>query len=151
MSFILRPATPDDCPLIVAFIQELAAYEKLSHECLTTDELVMASAFPAQGTPLIYIVIAEQAESKKPAGFCLYFFNYSTFTEDLFVRPEFRKGGLGTMFFDHLKALAREKNCTRVEWAVIDWNTPARDFYTKKIGAVEKSEWILNRIDGDRL
>jgi GNAT superfamily N-acetyltransferase len=69
----------------------------------------------------------------------------------LFVREKYRKIGLGTTFFDHLKQIAREEKCSRMEWTVIDWNQNARNFYTKKIGAKEKTEWVINRLDEEDL
>lgn len=131
----------------------------MSEECKTSPELLSKSAFPDSGEiPLVYILIAEEASTGNPAGFCLYFKNYSTFTgkpglylEDLFVRQCFRGKGLGTAFFDRLKAVCREEDYPRLEWSVLDWNKNARDFYTQKIGAEERAEWIMCRSSGEGL
>ncbi len=154
--FKLRPAEPHDVAQVVKMIRELAEFEQLLDQCQTTEELVMASAFPSNGNPLIKIVIAELESNI--CGFALYFYNYSTFTgrpgiylEDLYVREQYRGQGLGTKFFKYLKNACVKENCPRLEWAVLDWNQSARTFYTNRVGAKEMNEWILNRCDGESL
>jgi GNAT superfamily N-acetyltransferase len=156
-NFYLRPAVKDDLQLVAQFIKELAIYEKLEHECHTTPELLEMSMFPKDKSPLVYVLIAVHKPSETPVGFCLYFYNFSTFTgrpglylEDLFVRPEYRNQGLGKLFFAELKKIAREQECSRMEWVVLDWNKPARDFYGK-MGAQEMTEWVICRLSGDTL
>lgn len=144
----IRPATEDDVPLILRFIRELAEYEKLPHECVATEEKVRSTLF---GNPrFAEVLIAE--EDGEPAGFALFFHNYSTFLakpgiylEDLYVRPEFRGRGIGRALLARLEELARERNCGRVEWAVLNWNEPAIRFY-KSIGARPMDEWTVFRL-----
>ena len=152
----IRKATQGDLPQIAQFIKELAIYEKMEDECKTTPELLEKSMFPANGTPLVFVLIAE-TETNQPMGFALYFYNFSTFTgkpglylEDIFVRPEFRGKGLGKVFFKELKRISREQGCSRMEWVVLDWNEPSRGFY-KSLGAEEKTEWVICRLSGDTL
>jgi GNAT superfamily N-acetyltransferase len=156
MTFSIQEATKQDIQLIFKFIKDLAAYEKLSHSVITTEDILAESLFPENGGhPGAHVVFAYQGE--KAVGMALYFYNFSTFTgrpglylEDLFVQPECRGHGVGSFFFSYLARKALEMKCTRFEWAVLDWNQTARDFY-KKMGAKEGTEWILNRVDGDAL
>jgi GNAT superfamily N-acetyltransferase len=157
MDFYLRPATPGDLDLVATLIKELAIYEKLEHECETTAELLGQSMFPSDASPLVHVLIAVEKETNEAVGFCLYFYNFSTFTgrpglylEDLFVRPQYRSKGLGKLFFAELKRIARERNCSRMEWVVLDWNKPAREFY-QKMKAQEMTEWVICRLSGDTL
>ncbi|MFI5337436.1 MAG: GNAT family N-acetyltransferase [Opitutales bacterium] len=156
MTPLLRPATVGDIPLILELIRGLATYEKLRHECEATEERLCATLFPADGSaPAAYVVIAEAAGV--PAGFALYFFNYSTFLakpglylEDLFVRPELRGRGIGKALLLHLARKANELGCGRMEWSVLDWNSPAIAFY-EKIGARRMREWQICRLTGAAL
>jgi GNAT superfamily N-acetyltransferase len=155
MSRVLRAATVDDVPLILRFIRDLAAYEKLLHEVEATPEKLRAQLFPAQGSPAAHVVIAE--EDGAPAGFALYFFNFSTFLakpglylEDLFVAPAFRGRGLGKALLLHLARIANARGCGRMEWSVLDWNEPAKGFY-RALGAVEMGDWRVNRLTGRAL
>jgi GNAT superfamily N-acetyltransferase len=157
MDFYLRPAAPQDLELVAGMIKELAIYEKMEHECNTTADILAQSMFPKDKSPLVHVFIAIHKPTEKPAGFCLYFYNFSTFTgrpglylEDLFVRAEYRGNGLGKLFFAELKRIAREQNCSRMEWVVLDWNKPARDFYSK-LKAKEMTEWVICRLSGDTL
>ena len=152
MPSTIRPATPDDVPLILGFIRELAAYEKLLHEVEADEAQLTRTLFPADGAPVAYCVLA--FVDGAPAGFALYFFNYSTFLarpglylEDLFVKPEFRGHGLGKALLLHLAQIANARGCGRLEWWVLDWNQPAIDFY-KKLGAVPMSDWTVFRLTG---
>lgn len=149
----LRPASPDDIPLILALIGELAEYELLSHQVVATEELIHQALF---GERTYAEVIIAEVESD-PAGFALFFHNFSTFLgrpgiylEDLFVRPVYRGRGVGRMLLEHLAKIAVERNCGRLEWAVIDWNEPAIGFY-KKLGAVPIDDWTIFRLTGDAL
>jgi GNAT superfamily N-acetyltransferase len=153
MSCLIRPATAADVPLILNFIRDLAAYEKLSHEVSATGETLRRTLFtdPAAAQ----VVIAEVGG--QPAGFALYFFNYSTFLakpglylEDLFVKPEFRGNGTGKALLLHLAQIANARGCGRMEWSVLDWNEPAKGFY-RSLGAVPLDDWRIFRLTGSAL
>jgi GNAT superfamily N-acetyltransferase len=151
--FTLRPAAPADVPVIRHLIRELAEYERLLPEAVVTEADLRASLFGPR--PFAEVLLAETGPNV--AGFALFFHNYSTFLgkpglylEDLYVRPEFRRRGLGTMFFRRLAALAIERGCGRMEWSVLDWNEPALRFY-RKIGASAMSDWTVQRLSGDAL
>ena len=153
MSIRVRPAAPDDAPLIVELIHGLAEYERLAHECHATEERVRASIFGPR--PDAEVVIAEV--DGRPAGFALFFHNYSTFLarrglylEDLFVYPEFRGRGVGRALLAHLARLAVERRCGRLEWWVLDWNEPAIGFY-QSLGATPMDDWTVYRLTGDAL
>jgi len=155
---LIRSANAADVPLILDFIRGLADYEKLSHEVVATESTLRATLFPADpaARPAAECILAFAAEGA-PAGFALYFFNYSTFLaqpglylEDLFVRPEFRGHGLGKALLLHLAALANRRGCGRMEWTVLDWNRPAIAFY-ESLGAVRKTEWQICRLTGPAL
>jgi GNAT superfamily N-acetyltransferase len=156
MSSVIRPAQPADVPMILELIRGLADYEKLSHEVEATEEKLRGSLFPGVGSsPAAHCVLVESAG--QPAGFALYFFNYSTFLakpglylEDLFVKPAFRGRGLGKALLLHLAQLANARGCGRMEWTVLDWNQPAIDFY-ESIGARRLKEWQHCRLTGDAL
>jgi len=149
----IRPAVPDDAPLIVDLIRGLAEYERLAHECHATEERVRESIFGPR--PDAEVVIAEV--DGRPGGFALFFHNYSTFLarrglylEDLFVYPEFRGRGVGRALLAHLARLAVERRCGRLEWWVLDWNEPAIGFY-KSLGAAPMDDWTVYRLTGDAL
>lgn len=152
----IRPATEADLPLILGFIRELAAYEKLAHEVVADEPSLRRALFPAApAAPLAHCVLATVDDA--PAGFALYFFNYSTFLarpglylEDLFVRPAFRGRGLGKALLLHLAKIANARGCGRMEWAVLDWNQPAIAFY-ESLGARRMQEWQICRLTGDAL
>lgn len=148
----LRPALTSDAALIVSYIRELAEYEKLSHECHASAELIEKWLFDENKAGCI---LAEW--DGKPAGFALYFYNFSTFLakpgiyiEDLFVRADFRRRGIARALFAHLAKQAIDEGCGRLEWWVLDWNEPALEFY-RSLGAVPMSEWTVQRISGDAL
>lgn len=144
----IRPATPADAATIASLVRELADYEKLLHEARGT-----AADFERELTapnPVIRVLIAEW--NGEPAGFALYFFNFSTFVarpglylEDLFVRPALRSHGIGRALLRELARIARARDCGRMEWAVLDWNEPALRFY-KSLGARPMNEWIVHRL-----
>lgn len=151
MSLNIRPATETDIPLILDFIAELAEYEKEPEAAVATAEDLKRDGFGEQ--PLFYAVIAEW--KSKPAGFAFYFFNYSTwqgrpglYLEDLFVRPAFRGKGIGKGVLVHLAQIALQKNCGRMQWQVLDWNTPAIEFYNA-LKARPLSEWITYRLEDE--
>ena len=144
----IRPATRADAPTIATLVRELADYEKLLHEAKATPEDFLRELDSAN--PVIHVLIAEwQGE---PAGFALYFFNFSTFVgrpglylEDLFVRPSHRKHGIGRALLRELARIAEKRGCGRMEWAVLDWNEPALRFY-KSLDARPMKEWIVHRL-----
>lgn len=156
MPHTIRPAVPADAPLIVELIRGLADYEKLLDQMETTEERLRATLFPMDGQPPVAHCVIGEVDGT-PAGFALYFFNYSTFLarpglylEDLFVRPEFRGRGLGKALLVHLARIAHQRGCGRMEWAVLDWNTSAIEFY-ESLGARRLTEWQLCRLRADDL
>lgn len=151
---LIRPATPADVPLILNFIRALATYEKLLPEVEATGEKLGATLFGPR--PAAECVLAFEAGGA-PAGFAIFFTNYSTFLarpglylEDLFVHAEFRGRGIGKALLLHLAALANQRGCGRMEWNVLDWNQPAIDFY-ESLGAERKTEWTTCRLTGPAL
>lgn len=149
----LRPATRADVPQILAFVRELAEYEKLAHEAVATEAGMTEQLFGER--PAAEVVMAEV--DGQPAGFVLFFHNFSTFLgqrglylEDLFVRPQYRGLGLGRRLMVHLAKLATERDCGRFEWSVLDWNEPAIHFY-RSLGAVGLEEWTVQRLSGPAL
>lgn len=152
-SITLRPATRADISQILAFIRGLAEYEKLAHEAVATPALLERHLFGDR--PAAEVVIAEA--DGVPAGFALFFHSFSTFLgqpglylEDLFVLPSHRGLGLGKRLMVHLARLAVERGCGRFEWSVLDWNTPAIDFY-RRLGAIGLEEWTVQRVSGEAL
>ena len=149
----ISPAESSDVPLILSLINELAEYEKLAHESVATEALIHKALFGPQ--PRAEAVVARY--DGEPAGFALFFHNFSTFMgkpglylEDLFVLPEFRGRSIGKALLQYLAQLALQRGCARFEWAVLDWNRPARDFY-ESLGAEAKSDWIIHRVSGPAL
>lgn len=150
---VLRAATEADCALVLKFINDLAVYEKLDHTVVATEERVRESLFGER--KYAEVVLAEW--EGKPAGFALFFHNYSTFLakpglylEDLFVEPGLRGKGIGKALLRKLAQIAVERECGRMEWAVLDWNEPSIQFY-KSLGALPMSDWIINRLTGSAL
>jgi GNAT superfamily N-acetyltransferase len=144
----IRPATAVDAPVIASLVRELAEYEKLLSEARATDADFRREL--ESPNPVIRVLLAEW--NGQPAGFALYFFNFSTFVgrpglylEDLFVRPEHRSHGIGRALLRALARIAQERNCGRMEWAVLDWNEPALRFY-KSLDARQMNEWIIHRL-----
>jgi hypothetical protein len=149
----IRPATTADVSVVLALIRELAEYEKLLHEVVATEELVREALFGAR--PVAECVLA--CRNGVPVGFALYYYNYSTFIgraglylEDLFVRPEHRGQGIGAALLRHLAGLAVQHGCARMEWAVLDWNKRAIEFY-ERMGAVGVRDWTVFRVSGAAL
>lgn len=148
-----QPATIDDVPLILAFIKELAAFEKLLHEVTATEAILKSTLFGEN--PGAEVIIGYLDE--KPVSFALFFHNFSTFLgkpglylEDLYVKPEARGNGIGKKMLSHLARIALDRNCGRLEWWVLDWNQQAIDFY-RNIGAVPMDEWTVQRVTGEAL
>lgn len=146
-------ATSENAHIVLEFIKKLAEYEKLSDQVSATEESLNKTLFAKNSNAEALIGYFEN----QPVAFALFFHNYSTFLgkkglylEDLFVLPDFRGRGFGKSILKFLAKLAIERDCGRFEWSVLDWNTPAIDFY-KSIGAELKTEWILNRISGENL
>jgi GNAT superfamily N-acetyltransferase len=151
---LIRPATPGDLPLILSLIRGLAAFEKLLPEVEATEARLGATLFGPQPAAECVLAFADEAT---PAGFAIFFTNYSTFLarpglylEDLFVKPELRGRGIGKALLLHLARLANQRGCGRMEWAVLDWNQPAIDFY-ESLGAVRKTDWTICRLSGAAL
>lgn len=156
MPHTIRAAQSSDVPAILELIRELAGYEKLAHEVTATEARLQQSLFPSDhSAPAAQCVIAEA--NGAPAGFALYFYNYSTFLalpglylEDLYVKSEFRGRGLGKALLLHLAKIANLRGCGRMEWTVLDWNQPAIDFY-EALGARRLKAWQVCRLTGPSL
>ncbi len=156
MPFHLRPATAADVPLILQLVRDLAAFENLTHEVEATGEKLRVALFPLSGQPTAECLLAF-TDDHAPAGFAVYFTNYSTFLakpglylEDLFVRPGFRGRGIGKALLLHVARLANQRGCGRMEWTVLDWNETAQAFY-KKLGATVLPDWRICRLTGAAL
>jgi len=149
----VRPARAEDSALVLDFIQQLARYEKLEHECIATSDQIRATLFgPAAKAESLLAF-----ENGSPAGFAVFFYSYSTFLakpglylEDLFVKPELRGRGIGKRIFLELLRIAAANNCGRFEWSVLDWNEPAIKFY-ESLGAKAQAEWIRYRLDEEQI
>ena len=153
MSLIIRRARPGEAGLVLAFIRELAAYEKLSHEVEATETMIAEALFGAD--PRLYCAIAEW--DGEAVGFAVWFVNFSTFSgrhgiylEDLYVRPSHRGHGLGKALLVYLARECIENGWSRLQWAVLDWNAPSIAFY-KSLGAVMMDDWTLCRVTGPAL
>lgn len=151
--FIIRKAETTDVSLVLDFIKKLAAYERLSHEVVATEEQLTKYLFGEEQVAEVLIGYYRDV----PVGFALYFYNFSTFLakpgiylEDLYVLEEQRGMGFGKALLTYLAKLAVEKDCGRLEWAVLDWNEPAIEFY-KSLGANTLDDWLVNRLTGEGL
>jgi GNAT superfamily N-acetyltransferase len=152
----IREARRADARLVLGFIRALASYERLLGEVEATEARIRRTLFPAgRRAPAARVLIGEVGG--RPAGFALYFFNYSTFLgrpgiylEDIFVEPKYRRLGLGRALLLRVGAIARRRGCGRLEWSVLDWNRPAIDFY-RSLGARALDEWTVFRIAGAAL
>lgn len=150
---VIRPAVRDDAPVILDLIKGLAVYERLAHEVVATPDAVERTLFGPR--PAAEVLMAEwQGE---PVAFALFFSTYSTFLaqpglwlEDLFVKPGHRGRGIGARLLASLAGIAVQRNCGRLEWAVLDWNEPAIAFY-RRLGALPQDEWTTWRMTGDSL
>jgi GNAT superfamily N-acetyltransferase len=153
MGTAIRAATAADVPQILAFIRALAEFERAPDAVIATEEGLLRDGFGPH--PFYHCLIAEH--DNRPAGFALFFFNYSTwlgrpgvYLEDLFVHPEFRGLGIGKALLRRVAVIAVEKGCLRMQWEVLDWNTPAVDFY-RAMGAEFLDEWRNVRLGGEAL
>ncbi len=149
----LRPATPDDVALVLSFVRELAEYENAADQVVATEALLHEDLFGPR--PVCEAILGEI--DGVPQGFALFFHNFSTwvgrrgiYLEDLFVRPKARGMGLGAALLSRVAAIACERGCARLDWAVLDWNETAIGFY-KKLGARALSEWTTYRLTGEAL
>lgn len=149
----IESAEEKDIPLILTFIKELAQYERMSDQCVATEDLLREALFGKKKFAEVVIAYYDN----EPAGFELFFHNFSTFLarpgiylEDLFVFPRFRGKGIGKALLVYLARIAKERNCGRFEWAVLDWNEPSIAFY-KKLGAIPLDDWTTFRIAGKAL
>ncbi len=151
-SLTFRFAVPEDTPLILRFIKELADYENLLHEVVATEELLREWIFEKQKAEVLFAV-----ENGKEIGFALFFHNFSTFLgragiylEDLYVMPEYRGKGYGKGLLKELARIAEDRGCGRLEWWCLDSNRPSIDFYLS-VDAQPMSDWTVYRITGDTL
>ena len=147
-----RYATKTDVPLILQFIRDLAKYEKMENEVVTTEEILTEWIFDNKKAEVIFAL-----DGEKEVGFALFFHNFSTFLgraglylEDLYVKPEYRGRGYGKGLLKTLAGIALERGCGRLEWSCLDWNKPSIDFYLS-LGAVPMDEWTVYRVTGDTL
>ena len=150
--FTFRYAKRDDISLILQFIKDLAAYEKMINEVVADEKTLEEWIFDKQKAEVIFAVVDDEE-----IGFVLFFHNFSTFLgragiylEDLFVKPEYRGKGYGKAILKKLAAIAVERGCGRLEWWCLDWNKPGIDFYLS-LGAEPMDDWTVYRITGDTL
>jgi GNAT superfamily N-acetyltransferase len=148
----IREATPDDVPVILTLIKELAEFERLPDQVVATGEILRESLFGERASARSLVVEIGGA----PVGFAVYFHNFSTFVgrsglyiEDIYIRPEHRGTGIGKAIMQHLARVAIGEGCRRIEMAVLHWN-PARGFY-ERFGAEAMEDWIIYRISGDAI
>ncbi len=151
-AFKIRFAEEEDVPLILNFIKDLAEYEKMSDDVLTTEEMLREVLFKEK---VAEVIIGEYNE--EPVAFSLFFHNFSTFVgkkglylEDVYVNPDMRGKGIGKILLSFLAKLAKERNCGRFEWCCLNWNQPSIDFY-RSLGAKSMDEWMTFRVDGKEL
>ncbi|MEE3172350.1 MAG: GNAT family N-acetyltransferase [Pseudomonadota bacterium] len=151
--FFIRDTTVEDSELILNFIKKLAEYEQLSHEVVATVETLRETLF---GEKAYAEVVIGEFEGV-PVGYALFFYNFSTFTgrpgiylEDIYVDKEMRGKGFGKCLLAYIAKLAVERNCTRVDWSVLDWNESSIQFY-RSIGAIPMEAWTVQRLHGDAL
>src|SRR5437016_4173648 len=152
-NFAIRPATVADVPVILELIRALATYERAPNDVTATEKRLVEVLFGEK--PAAEVLLA--FENETAVGFAVFFHNFSTwlgrpglYLQDLFVKPEHRGKGYGRALLIHLAKIARDRNCGRFEWAVLDWNEPAIQFY-RKLGAVSMTEWTIFRMTGDAL
>ena len=154
--FRVRTATPWDAPLLAQLIRELAVYERMSDEA-APDVAQLQRHLEEASSPRVEALIAERTSDGEPLGFALFYQHYSTFLtrwglylEDLFVRPDWRGKGIGFALLRAAARIAAERGCERMEWAVLDWNQPAIDFY-HRLGAKPMGDWTTMRLNGDAI
>jgi GNAT superfamily N-acetyltransferase len=157
MTVTVRPAAPADVATMLRFVRELAAFEREPDAVETTEPMLHEALFGPH--PAAEALIAERAEGDGAAsiGFAIFYHTFSTWTgrrgiwlDDLYVTPEARGSGAGAALLKALAGIAVDRNCARFEWWVLDWNTPALDFYRAR-GAVPQDEWTVQRVAGDAL
>jgi GNAT superfamily N-acetyltransferase len=148
-NFTIRDASPDDAAVVLQLIRELAIYERAPDEVVATEEGLREVLLSEHAK----VILANEGDT--PVGFAVYFFNFSTwlgrpglYLEDLFVKPDKRGCGYGRKLLVHLATIARDRGCGRMEWAVLNWNQPAIEFY-RKLGARPLDEWTIFRLTGD--
>ncbi len=149
----IRQATRADVPLVLAFVKELADYERLTHLVVATEKIIAEELFG----PKSHTEVLLGYSAAEPVAFAVYFHNFSTFLgrkglylEDLYVRPAHRRRGYGRAMLLRVARIAFERNCARLEWSVLDWNEPAISFY-ERLGATIMHEWKLTRVTGSAL
>ena len=147
-----RDAERKDVPLILQFIKEIAAHEKMSDQVIADETTLETWIFDKEKAEVFFVM-----EEGKEVGFALYFHNFSTFVgrggiylEDVYILPEYRGKGYGKAILKKLAAIAVERGCGRMEWVCLDWNQPSIDFYLS-LGAQPMSDWTLYRLTGDAL
>ena len=152
-AFQIRPAHPEDVPVILQLIRDLATYERAPNEVTATEEQLVDVLFSERPVAEVLLVF----EGKSPVGFAVYFYNFSTwlgrpglYLEDLFVKPEKRGKGYGRALLVELAKIARDRGCGRMEWAVLDWNESAIKFY-RALGAKPMDEWTVFRLTRDEI
>jgi GNAT superfamily N-acetyltransferase len=152
-SIDISSATEQDVPVILSFIRGLAEYEKLAHQFVATQDALRATLFG----PRRYAEVLIGRLNGTPVGFALFFHNYSTFLakpgiylEDLFVQPEHRGKGVGKALLARVARIARQRDCGRLEWTVLDWNKPAIEFY-HRIGAKSLPDWRVCRMTANEI
>ncbi|KAJ2785136.1 acetyltransferase [Coemansia javaensis] len=153
----IAPAEERDVGLVLQLIRELAAYERAADQVEATEELLRRNLFGPRPYAEAAIAYVDRGAGEQPAGLALFFHNFSTWTgrpglylEDLFVRPEFRGLGVGRMLLVQLARIARDRECGRMEWVVLDWNEPSIRFYLG-LGAQQMKDWIIHRVSGPTL
>ncbi len=151
--FSIRAATSEDIPLVLRFVKELADYEKLPHEVRATEELLRQNLFGDRRAAEVLLAL----EDETYVGFAVFFHNFSTFLgkpgiylEDVYVRPAFRGRGYGKALMIYVARIAKERDCGRFEYSVLDWNTPSLDFY-RSLGAASMNEWTVQRMTMDAI
>lgn len=147
MNLEFKDATIDEVPLVLSYIQQIAAYEKMSDAVVATEDLLREWIFEKEVASVFFVVYEKQV-----VGFALYFYNFSTFVgkaglylEDVYIKPEFRGKGLGKAVLKELARRALEKGCGRMEWTCLNWNTPSIRFY-ESLGAIAMDEWTTYRL-----
>jgi GNAT superfamily N-acetyltransferase len=153
----IRRALVEDCATILAFIRELADYERLAHEVVATEAGLAATLFGARPAAEVLIASHAAVDGGAPVGFALFFTTYSTFLakpclylEDLFVRPHARGHGIGRALMAACARIAVDRDYGRFDWSVLDWNAPALGFYAV-LGAAPMTEWTVHRLTGEPL
>jgi GNAT superfamily N-acetyltransferase len=153
MTLKIEPATERDLPAIEHLVRQLARYEKLEHAMVASQDDFRQALFGSERNAYALMAFADDA----PVGFALYFYNFSTFAgkrgvylEDIFVEPEHRGCGIGSALLKRLARIAKEQNCSRMEWSVLAWNQPSIDFY-HRLGGVTLDDWRIFRLHGEPL